>query len=48
MGQGKENSKIFLKAHPEIANEIEHKILNAMGNSPILLSAASADDDGDE
>ncbi len=48
IGQGKENSKLFLKANPEIANEIEQKILKAMGNSPILLSETSADDDGDE
>jgi len=31
IGQGKENSKIFLRDNPEIANEIEGKILEAMG-----------------
>jgi len=31
IGQGKENSKIFLRENPEIANEIEIKILEAMG-----------------
>ncbi|WP_417333236.1 recombinase RecA [Halarcobacter sp.] len=31
IGQGKENSKVFLKDNPEIANEIEGKILTAMG-----------------
>jgi recombination protein RecA len=31
IGQGKENSKIFLRDNPEIANEIEQKILIAMG-----------------
>ncbi|RXJ98206.1 recombinase RecA [Arcobacter sp. CECT 8986] len=31
IGQGKENSKQFLKDNPEIANEIEGKILQAMG-----------------
>jgi len=31
IGQGKENSKIFLRDNPEIANEIEAKILEAMG-----------------
>jgi len=31
IGQGKENSKVFLKDNPEIANEIEQKILVAMG-----------------
>jgi len=31
IGQGKENSKVFLRDNPEIAKEIEDKILNAMG-----------------
>ncbi|MEA3384414.1 MAG: recombinase RecA [Campylobacterota bacterium] len=31
IGQGKENSKVFLKDNPEIAKEIEDKILLAMG-----------------
>ena len=31
VGQGKENSKVFLKENPEIALEIENKILEAMG-----------------
>ncbi len=31
VGQGKENSKVFLKDNPEIAQEIEGKILDAMG-----------------
>ena len=31
IGQGKENSKIFLRDNPEIAAEIEQKILEAMG-----------------
>ncbi len=31
IGQGKENSKVFLKDNPEIAKEIEGKILLAMG-----------------
>ena len=31
IGQGKENSKVFLKDNPEIATEIEGKILTSMG-----------------
>jgi recombination protein RecA len=31
IGQGKENSKIFLRDNPEIADEIEQRILEAMG-----------------
>jgi len=48
IGQGKENSKIFLKEHPEMANEIEQKILKAMGNSNVALSTESDDEMGDE
>lgn len=29
LGQGRENAKIYLKEHPEIADEIEHKIREA-------------------
>jgi len=36
IGQGKENSKLFLKDNPELANEIEQKILEAMGVSNVL------------
>jgi len=31
LGQGKENARSFLKAHPEISSEIEQKILAAYG-----------------
>lgn len=31
IGQGKENSKVFLRDNPQIADEIEQKILEAMG-----------------
>ena len=34
IGQGKENSKVFLRDNPEIANEIEKKILETMGVAP--------------
>jgi recombination protein RecA len=34
IGQGKENSKQFLKDNPELCQEIEAKILTAMGISP--------------
>ena len=36
IGQGKENSKSFLKDNPELAQEIEQKILEAMGVSTML------------
>ena len=31
IGQGRENSKVFLKEHPEIRRKIEHKILERYG-----------------
>ncbi|MGL5406244.1 MAG: recombinase RecA [Propionibacteriaceae bacterium] len=31
LGQGKENARTYLRTHPEIANEIEEKILTHMG-----------------
>ncbi len=37
IGQGKENSKLFLKDNPEIALEIEQKILQAMGINDELI-----------
>eukprot|EP01029_Cantina_marsupialis_P006755 TRINITY_DN17455_c0_g1_i1.p1 TRINITY_DN17455_c0_g1~~TRINITY_DN17455_c0_g1_i1.p1 ORF type:complete len:344 (-),score=93.28 TRINITY_DN17455_c0_g1_i1:744-1775(-) len=37
IGQGKENSKVFLKENPEIAKEIEDKILIAMGVNDELI-----------
>jgi recombination protein RecA len=35
IGQGKENSKVFLRDNPEIAQDIENKILDAMGVNDI-------------
>lgn len=44
IGQGKENSKVFLKDNPEIADEIEGKILTAMGvNDEIIQGEPEAD-----
>ncbi|WP_121628156.1 recombinase RecA [Poseidonibacter antarcticus] len=37
IGQGKENSKVFLRDNPEIAKEIENKILAAMGVNDEIL-----------
>ena len=46
IGQGKENSKVFLTENPEIANEIEQKILSAMGvNDEIIQGEPEADDE---
>ena len=46
IGQGRENSKVFLKDNPEIAKEIESKILEAMGvNDSIIISGSDDFDD---
>lgn len=46
VGQGKENSKVFLKDNPEIANEIENKILTAMGvNDEIIQGEPEPEED---
>jgi recombination protein RecA len=38
IGQGKENSKVFLRDNPEIAKEIEGKILESMGVNDSLMA----------
>ncbi len=44
VGQGKENSKVFLKDNPEIALEIENKILTAMGVNDEIIQGEEEDD----
>ncbi|AXH13466.1 recombinase RecA [Halarcobacter bivalviorum] len=48
IGQGKENSKVFLKDNPEIAKEIEDKILAAMGVNDTLIQGEPELDEDDE
>ena len=46
IGQGRENSKIFLRDNPAIAKEIENKILNSMGiNDAIITGTIESEDD---
>ncbi len=45
IGQGRENSKVFLKDNPEIAKEIENKILNSMGINDALIGASADESD---
>ncbi|MDY0052904.1 MAG: DNA recombination/repair protein RecA, partial [Aliarcobacter sp.] len=47
IGQGRENSKVFLKDNPEIAKEIETKILAAMGVNDSIISGSISEDDDD-
>ncbi|MEE6280280.1 recombinase RecA [Georgenia sunbinii] len=43
LGQGKENSRSFLKDNPELALEIETKILDKLGISPAAKAKAAAE-----
>ena len=46
IGQGRENSKVFLRENPEIAKEIEDKILSSMGiNDAIITGSIESEDD---
>ncbi|EAH6693568.1 TPA: recombinase RecA [Campylobacter coli] len=46
LGQGRENSKAFLKENPEIADEITKEIQNSMGIEGMISS--SEDEEGEE
>jgi recombination protein RecA len=47
IGQGRENSKTFLKENPAIANEIERRIRENAGIlSEAMLEGPTAEDDG--
>src|ERR671916_444921 len=43
LGQGKENSRGFLKDNPDLANELEKKILEKLGVGPTVEAEAPAD-----
>ena len=46
IGQGRENSKVFLRDNPAIAKEIGDKILNSMGiNDAIITGTIESEDD---
>ena len=42
LGQGKENARAFLKDNPDLANEIEKKILEKLGIGPTVDAEADA------
>lgn len=47
LGQGKEKAREFLKANPEIAEEIKQKIMAAGGMEDVVASKAPSKDDDD-
>jgi recombination protein RecA len=46
IGQGRENAKVFLKENPEIANEIDQRVREALGTRGVGAGSDS-DDNGD-
>jgi recombination protein RecA len=46
IGQGRENAKVFLKENPEIANEIDQRVREALGTRGVGARSDS-DDNGD-
>ena len=47
LGQGKENSRTFLREHTDIAQEIERRILEKVGVVKVSVDAAAIDADAD-
>ena len=47
IGQGKDNTRIFLKQHPEMAQEVETKIRTQLLVSKMPVTAVNDDDDED-
>ena len=45
IGQGKDNAREFLKAHPEMADDIEKKIRAILMPPPVVAVPAAADDE---
>ena len=46
IGQGRENAKKYLKEHPEIANEIEQKVMELSVTSNRLSFGVTEDEEG--
>ena len=49
LGQGKENARTYLKEHPDVALEIEKRVLDKVGIAPLAPDEViGAGDDGDD
>jgi recombination protein RecA len=48
LGQGRENSKVFLRENPDIADEIEHKLRVALGIGSNGADSEDAQEEGEE
>jgi recombination protein RecA len=47
LGQGKENARTFLRDNPDLANEIEKRILEKLGVGPVVDAPAEKPIDPD-
>ena len=47
LGQGRNNAKAYLREHPEMAQEIERRIYEAVGATPADAPLAAVDSNGD-
>ena len=45
LGQGKENARTFLKDNPDLANEIEKRILEKLGIGAVVTADLTANDE---
>jgi len=48
LGQGKENARTFLREHPDVALDIERRILEKVGVTKLAADAAEATDSADD
>ena len=48
LGQGKENARTFLREHPEVALDIERRILEKVGVTKVAEAALEAEAEGDD
>jgi recombination protein RecA len=48
LGQGKENARQFLSDNPDLANELEKRILEKLGVGPTVDAPAEVNDLSDE
>jgi recombination protein RecA len=48
LGQGRENARTFLKEHADVAAEIEKRVKEKLGLSPLAAEAAPADADAED
>jgi len=39
IGQGRENAKLYLKDHPDLAAEVEAKVKEHLGVKPVVVAA---------